>query len=1019
MSLTAREQALLDSGHYSVSLQVLAQDGSLNWHDLTNLGANASGDLGVDMVNSVEWGENIDDACAAATVRLKREIDDLSLSPLMADSPANREFNPGSVFYALLDVNRPIEIYAAVHASDSAPDATDYRIRFKGRIDTHNFGEEEIVLDCRDDAGELADRMIEKEKVYGYTYTLYSTNLPVGAYYAARVWQPSTSYVLGERVISPNDDGEVYVVSTAGTTAATPPATWTGATITSGGVVLTREGYDGGVAVPIEALIESVLKDTFPSLSLYTPVSPSTNIYPRQVEVKRGQPLLDALRDIARQIGWDFRYAYDGAAFQYTFFLPDRTKTTPDFELTSNQVLKTPTAKKSIENIRNVVRVWYCDVGDLDFQQKPKRKYVEVSDSTSILRYGRRYMEIPEDAVDGIDTSAEATALANAALSDLKDPIAEYEVETHVLDWAALGQLVRLKADGVRHSSDQDLAAAGYTHSIEGSEHRTLLELRGKPAAAWKYWQRISADPGRYPVKVIAAYPANPMTLTLTPVVSGLKVSVSQTQTMNVAAIDGYEIHASESSGFTPSGSTKKATTKGGEAELQDLTPGKTYYVKALPILSSGGAPVPALPSEQSSAVAGRATPNHLEPENRYGLLPLNGDFESPSTAGAEPDHWTVETGTWNTDLSRGSADGQQTGLQAIKFTTTATVQTAIASHYLLVQPSTSYDVGAFFKKLTGVAGRGAEILVRWYTSAKSLISTSSVGNDISAQDTTNFYPLSATFTSPSTAKWAKVLIRKDGVVAEAFVLDAVSFRPSAEGPVTLASVGVSPNAQGASLSGQVLTLQPASGSQPGLVTAGTQTIAGNKTFSGTIGASNFSGTSSGTNTGDVSLGAVGSSPNANGASLSGQALTLQPASSSQPGVVTAAAQTFGGAKTFNDGIVAESWHNVGAGGEPAFTNSWVNYDGGTSFPVAAFYKDPTGRVFLKGMIKSGTVGTTVSTAKAFTLPAGSRPTKDTPFATVANGAFAYGWVRSTGEVQPESGSNAWWSLDGISFRTS
>lgn len=42
----------------------------------------------------------------------------------------------------------------------------------------------------------------------------------------------------------------------------------------------------------------------------------------------------------------------------------------------------------------------------------------------------------------------------------------------------------------------------------------------------------------------------------------------------------------------------------------------------------------------------------------------------------------------------------------------------------------------------------------------------------------------------------------------------------------------------------------------------------------------------SGTNTGDVTLTAVGSSPSANGASLSGQALTLQPASSSQPGVI-------------------------------------------------------------------------------------------------------------------------------------
>jgi hypothetical protein len=59
-------------------------------------------------------------------------------------------------------------------------------------------------------------------------------------------------------------------------------------------------------------------------------------------------------------------------------------------------------------------------------------------------------------------------------------------------------------------------------------------------------------------------------------------------------------------------------------------------------------------------------------------------------------------------------------------------------------------------------------------------------------------------------------------------------------------------------------------------------------------------GTISGNNSGDVTLTAFGSSPNANGASLTGQALTLQPASGAFPGGVTTVAQTFAGAKTFS-----------------------------------------------------------------------------------------------------------------------
>lgn len=61
----------------------------------------------------------------------------------------------------------------------------------------------------------------------------------------------------------------------------------------------------------------------------------------------------------------------------------------------------------------------------------------------------------------------------------------------------------------------------------------------------------------------------------------------------------------------------------------------------------------------------------------------------------------------------------------------------------------------------------------------------------------------------------------------------------------------------------------------------------------------------SGTNTGDITLDAVGSTPSANGASLSGQVLTLQPASATLPGVITAGTQTFGGTKTFADVILS------------------------------------------------------------------------------------------------------------------
>jgi hypothetical protein len=67
--------------------------------------------------------------------------------------------------------------------------------------------------------------------------------------------------------------------------------------------------------------------------------------------------------------------------------------------------------------------------------------------------------------------------------------------------------------------------------------------------------------------------------------------------------------------------------------------------------------------------------------------------------------------------------------------------------------------------------------------------------------------------------------------------------------------------------------------------------------------------------TGVTTMAAIGSVPNANGASISGTTLTLQPANASFGGVVTTAAQTFAGVKTFNSDIsVNENTFGRGAG---------------------------------------------------------------------------------------------------------
>jgi len=100
----------------------------------------------------------------------------------------------------------------------------------------------------------------------------------------------------------------------------------------------------------------------------------------------------------------------------------------------------------------------------------------------------------------------------------------------------------------------------------------------------------------------------------------------------------------------------------------------------------------------------------------------------------------------------------------------------------------------------------------------------------------------------------------------------------------------------------------------------------------------------------------------------------------------------------------------VGSGSPAAaFQNSWANY--GTPYTDARYWFDKDGKVCIEGTIASGS-----TSAAAFTLPAGYRPSKQKSFVCNANGAFGLVSVKTNGEVEITSGSSTLQSLDGICF---
>lgn len=171
---------------------------------------------------------------------------------------------------------------------------------------------------------------------------------------------------------------------------------------------------------------------------------------------------------------------------------------------------------------------------------------------------------------------------------------------------------------------------------------------------------------------------------------------------------------------------------------------------------------------------------------------------------------------------------------------------------------------------------------------------------------------------------------------------------------LSLGPFGSTPNADAASLSGGVLTLQPADGSNPGGISTTTQTLAGAKTFSTSIsspsllltgsvsgtltlqtsgtttsytlkmpsgqgGASQFlqmDGTGSGqlvwgNGTGSSGVSSVGTidsqSKSANALVISGTTIYAQTADASFPGMVSTGTQTLAGAKTFSTAPILSS----------------------------------------------------------------------------------------------------------------
>lgn len=107
-----------------------------------------------------------------------------------------------------------------------------------------------------------------------------------------------------------------------------------------------------------------------------------------------------------------------------------------------------------------------------------------------------------------------------------------------------------------------------------------------------------------------------------------------------------------------------------------------------------------------------------------------------------------------------------------------------------------------------------------------------------------------------------------------------------------------------------------------------------------------------------------------------------------------------------------QTFIEFGKSGTPAYEHGWVDY--GAPYFAPGYWKDPLGFIHLRGVIKSGTVG-----SSAFTLPPGARPISHPgPFIVLSNGAAGRVDIGTDGTITPIApSSNVYVVLDGIYFR--
>jgi hypothetical protein len=243
--------------------------------------------------------------------------------------------------------------------------------------------------------------------------------------------------------------------------------------------------YGSGAGTPVETVMQQILDDNLGAgaVTLYTPVSPTWNIHEFSQKLTS---VMEAIRALAKQIGYEIRYMYDAAnVLRLTFYAPDRAKVVSDY--TIGPTVYTDITKLDVEmaDVRNAWTVEYID-------RITGNKLTAIATSApSIAQYRRRPAKIAYGYSSNIDSATEAQKMVDAAVADTAFPKATEVIDLQYWPLVDIADLITLSANGEHYDTDQQRAVLAYEHDLRDGDGTTTLTTRGKPAGGYDTWMSM------------------------------------------------------------------------------------------------------------------------------------------------------------------------------------------------------------------------------------------------------------------------------------------------------------------------------------------------------------------------------------------------------------------------------------------------------------------------------------------------------------------------------------------------